>query len=143
MRTGDDVSNYYVTYPSMYPIHRDQGYARIAAAAPIVRQFAPWPGSPDMVTEYYPDNMLVPPGPKTRGASKARVNSVSAANIAIRDALIGCNWTSAFISSCPCARPFPRRGKYAYTRYIFLAPDHTISNDQTILSKRRSGGVSG
>jgi hypothetical protein len=75
--------NHYVTYPSMYPIHRDQGYARIAAAAPIVRQFAPCPGSPDMVTGInYPDNMLVPPGPKTRGASKTRVNSVSAANYA-------------------------------------------------------------
>jgi len=80
MRYWRGPPNYYVTYPSMYPIHRDQGYARIAAAAPIVRQCAPCPGSPDMVTEYYPDNMLVPPGPKTRGASKARVNSVSAAN---------------------------------------------------------------
>ena len=47
---GEELSNYYVTYPSMYPIHRDQGYARIAAAAPMIRQFAPCPGSPDMVT---------------------------------------------------------------------------------------------
>jgi hypothetical protein len=41
------------------------------------------------VAEYYPDNMLVPPGPKTRGASKARVHSVLAANIAIGGTLIG------------------------------------------------------
>jgi hypothetical protein len=54
----------------MFPIHRDHGYARIAAAAPISRQQAPWPDNPDRVTEYYPDNMFVPPGPKTRGASK-------------------------------------------------------------------------
>ena len=52
----------------MSPIHRDQGYARIAAAAPTVRKFAPWSGSPDMV----PNNMLVPPGPKL-GALPKRV----------------------------------------------------------------------
>lgn len=46
--------NDYVNHPSMCPMDRDHGFARIAAAAPIIRQFAPWPRCPDMVTIILP-----------------------------------------------------------------------------------------